>query len=216
MGLARRDLVTAAIVCMCLAMGLTGLTTFTCARDRESARRILCGNNLRRLASGMFRYSDVLEAGNYLSFPLGRGIAHDDFTGAEWLASLYWTDFVEEPSAFLCPASTDDNQGGTDLGRERAPVGRFGPGTVSYAGMHYGTLTCQDVPSRKILPRHTFTGQAPMACDDTEDPINHGTCSNGGMNIIFFDGHVEFQSSAQLDLQRAVGLNGGLLQDLRN
>lgn len=211
-----RDVVAVAILSLCVAVILGQLTTVTCARDRAAARRIRCRDNLRALARGMFAYSDTLEGGVYLSFPLGRGVVPHDFTGAEWLASLYWTGFVPESETFLCPVSTDDNHGGADLGRERAPMGRFGPTTVSYAGLHYATLTSRVGSSEAVLPRHSFPESSPMACDDTEGPVNHARDSDGGMNVAFFDGHVQFRTGTQLDVEKAVGLKGGLLEGLGN
>ena len=40
---------------------------------------------------------------------------------------------------------------------------------------------------------------------DTQGDINHGTLRNGGMNVLFFDSHVEFRMNTELDLKHAVG-----------
>ena len=55
-----------------------------------------------------------------------------------------------------------------------------------------------------------------MASDDTQGPINHGSKPRGGMNVMFFDSHVEWKAREQIDLERAVGRTGGLLARLRN
>ncbi len=56
--------------------------------------------------------------------------------------------------------------------------------------------------------------ETPTACDDTEAPINHGGARNGGMNVLFFDSHVEWWTHERVDLERGVGM--GELVHLRN
>ncbi len=66
----------------------------------------------------------------------------------------------------------------------------------------------------RIAPRDDFPSSAPMACDDTQEPINHGEKDNGGMNVLFFDSHVEWWTHERVDLERGVGT--GALVHLRN
>jgi prepilin-type processing-associated H-X9-DG protein len=77
---------------------------------------------------------------------------------------------------------------------------------VSYAGLHYRSYTGMDgrpVPIYDDLP--TFE---PTACDDTEGTVNHGEWGYSGLNVLFFDSHVEFFSRDKLDPRTAVGATG--------
>ena len=214
------------------------------ARTREQARRIRCRNNLHELAKGFATYLNEHGDNRFYPCPLGRGLAADDYNGAEWLASLYWTAVVPDPGVFLCPSSPDTNHNGDDLGTHKAAARAFGSQTVSYAGMHHRSGTLQSRPisqgGRKLVfpgwggsseywirtdasgrgdagaIRDDFPPHLPMACDDTEGTVNHGTRRHGGTSVMFFDSHVEFRTSAEFDLERAVGDRRGLLSMLRN
>ena len=65
----------------------------------------------------------------------------NDYTGAAWLASLYWGGFITDPGFYICPSSPDSNRNGEDIGTHHAVSGKFGSQTVSYAGMHYRSQT---------------------------------------------------------------------------
>ncbi|MFP4056086.1 MAG: DUF4339 domain-containing protein [Candidatus Brocadiia bacterium] len=186
------------------------------ARAREEARRIRCRNNLNQMAKGMATYLTELGDNRFYPCPLGRGARADNYNGAEWLASLYWTSVVPDPGVFLCPSTSDTNHNGRDLGAERADRWRFGPHTVSYAGMHYYSMTeAGGTRVARAIP-DMFPPNMPMGSDDTQDPINHGEEHNGGMSVLFFDSHVEFKTNREIDLRRGVGKEGGLLWQLRN
>jgi prepilin-type processing-associated H-X9-DG protein len=177
---------------------------------REEARRIRCRNNLNQLAKGMATY--LGHCSRFFSCPLGRGRNPDTYNGAEWLASLYWTGVVPDPGVFLCPSSGDTNAEGMDIGT-RTRAATFGSQTVSYAGMHYNSDKTEAGAIRDDYPPNK-----PMASDDTQGDINHGTLTNGGMNVLFFDSHVEFRTHTELDLKRAVGDTSpdALLTELSN
>ena len=204
---------------------------------REEARRLRCQSNLIRLAQGMERYLGDHE-GRFYTWPAGRagcGTTESanaaDFGGAEWLASLYWTPLLSEitdPSVFLCPGSGDSNDDGRNLGRlgcsgpgfQPGPDGKLRPEAVSYAGMGATSIAVYEraklgrSPKSKSAIRDDFPPNEQMACDDTEGPINHGTKTNGGMNVLFFDAHVEYWTQVWVDLEHGVG-QGGLVV-LRN
>jgi len=63
-----------------------------------------------------------------------------------------------------------------------------------------------------------YPSSVPMASDDTQGDINHGTYSGGGMAILFFDSHVEFVTNTEVDPRDGVGSTAGegLLRQLRN
>jgi len=188
-------------------------------RAREPARRIRCRNNLNQFAKGMATYLNEYGESKWYSCPLGRGLGPDDFSGAEWLASLYWTRVLPDPGVYICPSSPDTNDSGADLGAHHAIAGRFSSQTVSYAGMHYYSLT-DDAGNPKPaaisadFPRHPAV--EPMGSDDTEGTVSRGRPSKGGMSVLFFDSHIEFWTHKKIDLERGVGMKGGPLWRLRN
>jgi len=213
-------LVELLVVVAALAV-LATLFILTLTKGRQQARVQRCQHNLTLLCKQMYTYLGEYGDNRFLQFPLGRGQRPDDFNGAEWLASLYWVEEVPDPDVFLCPASGDTNHGGRDLGKRRAPPGLFGSQTVSYAGLHYYSFGKTDQsgnpkgePIRDDLPPNE-----PVACDDTQGGINHRGRFYGGMNVIFFDGHVEFKPDTVVDTTSehgSVGKEPGLLWRLRN
>ena len=205
------------VVIVLLVLAGLILPFFARARDGGGGgRRIRCRSNLNQIAKGMAVYLNEYGDNRWYSFPLGHGLEPDDFDGSEWLASLYWTRILPDPGVFLCPSSLDTNHNGEDLGSSHAVRGRFGSQTVSYAAMHYRSLTDKaGNPKPGAIP-HDFPLNEPMACDDTEGAINHGDVSNGCMLVLFFDSHVEFWTNTKIDLERGVGMKGGDLWRLRN
>jgi len=174
-------------------------------RHAIAARHARCRQNLNQLAKGMATYLGECGDGRFLMYPLGRARKPDDFTGAEWLASLYWTQIIPDPGVFLCPSTPDDNDGGKDIGRHGPPPA-FGSRTVSYAGLHYRSFT--GVDSRPLPVYDDLPPFEPIASDDTEGAVNHGDWGYGGMNVLFFDSHVEFIPRDKLDPGTAVGATG--------
>jgi prepilin-type processing-associated H-X9-DG protein len=174
-------------------------------RHAIEARQARCRQNLNQLAKGLATYLGECGDNRYLMNPLGRGRKPDDFTGAEWLASLYWTQIIPDPGVFLCPGTPDTNDGGKDIGRHGPPP-TFGSRTVSYAGLHRRSfigVDGQPLPIYEDLPPFE-----PVASDDTEGTVNHGEWGNSGMNVLFFDSHTEFLSRDKLDPRTAVGATG--------
>jgi len=185
---------------------VAGLLIPALARKREEDRRIRCRNNLNQLAKGMASYIDDRGDNRFYPVPLGRGCAPGTYNGAEWLASLYWTGVVPDPGVFLCPSTTDTNADGKDIGCKRANDcgGSFGSQTVSYAGMWWKSVTTANGGGI----RDDFPPYEPMACDDTQGGINHGDAANGGMNVLFFDSHVEFLTTPRVDVTSQTGSVG--------
>lgn len=217
-GFTSDELVVLVVVVFALLV-LAGMILPALYRAREPGpHRPKCKSNLMVLALGMARYVNEYGDNAWYPCPLGRGRRPDDYNGAEWLASLYWTRAVPDPWVFLCPSSPDGNDGGRDIGKDRAAP-TFGSQTVSYAGLHYYSLTdAAGKPKPGAIPA-SFPPDAaitPMASDDTQGGINHGTREYGGMNVLFFDAHVEFKTNTEIDLENGVGQEGGLLWRLRN
>jgi hypothetical protein len=208
--------ITFVVIVLLVLAGLI-LPFFARARDGGGGgRRTRCRSNLNQLAKGMATYLSEYGDNRWYSFPLGQGLEPDDFDGSEWLASLYWTRILPDPGVFLCPSSFDTNHNGEDLGSSHAVYGRFGSQTVSYAGMHYKSLTDKAGNPRPGAIPDDFPPNEPMASDDTEGTINHGEATNGCMLVLFFDSHVEFWTHTEIDLEHGVGMKGGPLWRLRN
>jgi len=94
---------------------------------------------------------------------------------------------------------------------------------VSYAGMASTSVELYETQKlgRPAWGSHAairmdFPPNEPMACDDTEATINHpsGFWRRAGMNVLFFDSHVEFWPPDKVDLEHGVGK--GELVHLRN
>jgi len=202
-------------------------------RQRTESCRIRCRNNLNQLAKGMATYISEYGSSQFYPWPGGRagcgGVGEDaDFGGAEWLATLYWTRTVPNPGVFLCPDSGDTNQNGQWLGEHGCagpgfvggPDGKLKPEAVSYAAM--GSTSMAIYEGEKLgryyvqvsALRDDMPVDEPMACDDTEGTVNHGSAGRGGMGVLFFDSHVEFWRDTKVDLEHGVGT--GELLILRN
>ena len=215
-----RGLTLAELLVTVLVVAVLGTVLILVLRHRaRTARvyrgRIRCRNDLNQLAKGVYTYLNEHGDNRWLPCPLGRGARPDDYSGAEWLASLYWTGIVPDPYVFVCPGTEDENDEGRDIGTHRIAA-TFGSQTVSYAAMHYRSLTDASGQTMPGAIRDEFPPNLPMACDDTEGTINHGDATYGAMNVLFFDTHVEFKVSPDIDIERGVGKKGGLLWQLRN
>ncbi len=195
---------------------LAGMLLPALARAREEARRIRCKNNLNQLAKGFATYLNEHGDNRFYPCPLGRGIDPDDYNGAEWLASLYWSGVIPEPGVYICPSSPDENHRGQDMGTHHAVAGTFASQTVSYAGMHYRSMTDSGGNPLASVIRDDFPPNVPLGCDDTQGVINHGPANNGHMSVVFFDSHVAGWSSTDVDVERGVGQKPGRLWRLSN
>ncbi len=184
---------------------LAWLVLLPMRRHASAARQARCRNNLNQLAKGMATYLGEYGDGRFLMYPLGRCRKPDGFAGAEWLASLYWVQDIPDPGVFLCPSAPDENNGGKDIGRHGPPPA-FGSRTVSYAGLHYRSFT--GVDSRPLPIYDDLPPFEPTVSDDTEGAVNHSERGHGGMNVLFFDSHVEFITRDKLDPRTAVGAMG--------
>ena len=233
-GLTRTEACVAAIVvALFLIVGLLPRCYFySMDKARGAARQIRCRLHLAELAKGMAVYLNDYGDSRWYPCPLGRGLKAGDYNGGEWLASLYWTRVIAEPDTFNCPTSPDWNENGRKLGTDRAVAGLFDSMAVSYAGLHYYSLSDKGGAIPASFPSEPAA--TPMACDDTEGSVNHddtGERSEGeptfplwryqpyrwrGMNVLFFDGHVQWKSDKEIDVEHGVGRKPGLLWRLRN
>ena len=214
-GVTRRGIVVLiAVIGVVLCLALASLPL--CARSRITYRWQTCMCCLRTLGKGMACYLNEFGDNRWYPCPLGRATKPSDYNGAEWLATLYWTGVVPDAGVFICASSPDWNEEGRELGTHHAVAGVFGSGTVSYAGMHYRSLTDKEGRAVPGAIPDDLDPSAPMASDDTEGAVNHGEDRQRSMNVLFFDSHVERKMEKEIDLKHAVGQKGGLLWRLRN
>jgi hypothetical protein len=217
------------VAMLALAVGVLAVAFHWRNAEREIARRMRCRGNLNQLAKGLATYLNECGDNRFYPWPAGRPgcgtVGKPSFGGAEWLATLYWTMIIPDPGCFLCPSSADsENWDGALLGRGGCPGGRrLHPHAVSYAAMGHESVGLYLVSKQGkaasyaasvLAIRDDFPPNEPMACDDTQEPINHGRRRNGGMCILFFDSHVEYWTHEKIDLERGVGT--GELVHLRN
>jgi len=191
---------------------LAGMLMPALARARREAEKANCQSNLRQLGIALTQYFDShgshrfypypAEDGDYKKPTAGTEIAKGDgFSGASFLAALYWSGIMAEPNIFICPSTTDDNGNGRNLGTDPESEGDDNiPGwsdyfatwetaddasagtLVSYASKAQWTMPF-GMPLSDRLPSNTV-----MASDDTQGSSNHGD----GFCVLFKDGHVEF------------------------
>ncbi len=231
----RRGVTVVGLLARIALLGVAGFLLWTVvlrpwvgARSRgDDSLRIRCRNNLNVLAKGLATYLSEFGDSRWYPWPAGRAgcgtVDAPSFGGGEWLASLYWTRVIADPRVFLCPCSTDANEEGALLGSDGCPSRKpLPPQAVSYAAIgddseyaHWrfrraGAGTCMS-PAAIVIG---FPPNEAVACDDTQEPINHGERDNGGMSVLFFDSHVEFWTHTKVDLERGVGT--GELVHLRN
>ncbi|MBI2194442.1 MAG: type II secretion system protein [Planctomycetes bacterium] len=156
---------------------LAGMLLPALARAREEARKMKCKNNLRQLGTGMAQYIDQFGKGRYYTWPSQKAAS---FNGAQWIISLYWVSLLNEPDLYICPSTVDDNDKGGRLGRKFTPMS---PTDVSYAGRNgIKGVVVDKMPTSTV-----------QMSDDNDDPENH----DDGINVLFFDAHVEFTSQVR-------------------
>ena len=166
---------------------LAGMLLPALARAREEARKMKCKNNLRQLGTGMIQYIDQFGKGRYYTWP---GQTTASFNGAQWLASMYWTSLLNEPDLYICPSSVDDNDSGGNMARRFTPLRSI---DISYAGRNGVMGVIVDK-----MPSNTMMGS-----DDSEDPANH----DDGVNLVYFDAHVEFTQQVKPTNGTDIGKN---------
>jgi len=187
-------------------LGLAAVGILWLTLPREQSQRARCQDNLMQLGMALKQYVSTHGGGTFYPYPAqdagyapptgeaiprGRG-----FSGASFLAALYWSGVVTQPGLFLCPDTSDSNRFGRDLGTNPSLLGGKPnvPGWsadfekpdgshVSYASKAQWTMPLGQ-PLAAPLPDRMV-----MAADDTDGERNHP----GGINILYNDGHVEFK-----------------------
>ena len=182
---------------------LSGILLPAIMNARELAQRTDCTNNLRQLGMALQQYLDTHGGHRYYPYPtedqnyvkpgngdLAKGTG---FSGASFLAALYWSGQIDTPNSLVCKASGDSNRDGLDLRvnpddpasrrgwsqQFEKPVGSH----VSYASKAQWTM-----PKGMPLTPASLPSDTVIASDDTDGQPNH----KAGFIVLYADSHVDF------------------------
>jgi len=204
-GMTRANVIVGVVILAVLVFLILPTTT------RHPSPALDCRNHLRQLGVALQCYIDGPGGGRFYPYPtqdgnyvvtsgadLKRG---EGFSGASFLAALYWSGVLNEPSVFICPRSTDDNRGGRDLGRNPDDESNNRPGWnpsfekpngshVSYASKAQWTMPRGEPLTKGSLPTDTV-----IASDDTDGRPNH----DNGFILLYNDTHVEFLNTTRVE-----------------
>jgi len=188
---------------ICLAFGLVGgilagMLLPALGKARAEARKMKCASNLRNIAQAMNLY--LMKYGDTSMYAIP---AHS-FRGDCWLASLYWTGMVEEPKIFLCPGTSDAGRIPSRQPPDLSAAGAVPADAVSYAGLCLGLTGARSHRNTKWYSDSTISVASVLACDDNEGSQNH----SGGMNVVYFDTHVDFAPGPSADTYEQIGARG--------
>ena len=184
---------------------LSGILLPAINNARKLAIRSNCTNNLRQLGTALQNYLDGPGGHRYYPYPtedaawvkstgtdLQRG---QGFSGASFLAALYWSGVINDPRVFICPGSTDGNREGLDFCKEpesgntakmpgwNAQFEKPNGTHVSYASKAQWTMA-KGMP----LSHSSVSSVSALACDDTDGEPDH----EDGFCVLYGDCHVEF------------------------
>jgi len=185
-------IVVLVVTALCL-----GAVVSTLSRARDEARKVRCSNTLVALAKGMNMY--LLKFGDNSTYP----VPANAFRGTDWFAVEYWKEICTEPRVFHCPAK--------DTMQLLAPKTR--EELQGYAWDGSDSKNCVEYAARKQGPGGTATettkwtesdlpSSTPMACDmDGNHP--------DGINVVYFDSHVEFLPDAGRYIGNTRGVTTG-------
>lgn len=185
---------------------LAGILLPALRNAHKAAQKANCTNNLRQLGIALQQYLDGPGGHRYYPYPtedtnfvkpsgtdLGKG---QGFSGASFLAALYWSGVLTEPNVFICPATGDSNRRGQDLGTnpEGGDKAANPPGWNSEFekpdGSHisFAAKAQWTMPLGKPITGNGLPSDTVIASDDTDGTPNH----EDGFNLLYADSHVEF------------------------
>jgi prepilin-type N-terminal cleavage/methylation domain-containing protein/prepilin-type processing-associated H-X9-DG protein len=167
---------------------LVGLLLPSLARARENARRTQCLSNLRQLGAGMMMYAQEHKGRLPNSNP---PLAVGDPTASDYVLVQLNDMYIKSPPVFHCPSDADPIP--TQI--VTADYLLENSGRVSYDFYSIWWLS-------EYGPKITRIKEAPLAWDlNGGDPKkikdqNHG---NKGGNVVYGDGHADWQDQKQWD-----------------
>jgi prepilin-type N-terminal cleavage/methylation domain-containing protein/prepilin-type processing-associated H-X9-DG protein len=156
---------------------LAGMLLPALGRARDEARKVRCAANLSQLGKGMAMYMNTLGRNSVYTVPA------TTFTGPQWVLSLYWSGIVNEARVFVCPATADDFTAIPERGTGALPT--LDADACSYAGID---------SSNENWTESALPSSSAMAADKRDGTtFNNATANHSdGINVVFFDAHVEF------------------------
>jgi len=174
------------------------------ATTRHPVPALSCKNHLRQLGVALQCYIDGPGGGRFYPYPTqdknyvaptGNNLKQGEgFSGASFLAALYWSGVITEPNIFICPSTSDDNHLGIDLGTNPDDPANnrrgWNPNFEKPNGSHvsYASKAQWTMPRGEPLEKGALPDDTVIATDDTDGEPNHGN----GMCVLYVDMHVEF------------------------
>lgn len=210
------------LVVLAVVMILTGLLMPGLQSARNSAYAVVCGANQRQLGIGFLLYSEdhngklprsILQDRNEFAEMMAvttGDLGHGQIPGYEGLGKLWEYRYIDSPKCLHCPAHRHTHTfESNELAYESltgSVMHRF------YANYHYtghathrSCLQDQEPRSnRSMISNDRFV----LLTDGlrTLEDFNHNT----GMNVLFADGHYEYQADTGDKISNALPYESGL------
>jgi len=168
---------------------LAGMLLPALARAREEARRANCKNNMQQVGKALVNYT-----GNYKDYLPFIEETVDTATNSygismntDCLAMLY-PDFLQQVKVFRCPSTEDEpqiNSTWRDGGRQAT----FGA-SPNWSSYGYDKF----VHKARAGSGHAILADMDGSGSVARDPDTNTTNHQGGQNVLYFDGHVSWQT----------------------
>ncbi len=186
------------VLIVCIAAVMILLLPVRLGRDRAASRRVKCAWNLNGVAQAMNLYLNKYGGTSLFAVPA------ESFRGDSWLATLYWTGIVTEPKLFLCPATDDGGVLPAAPPDDLSAADAVPADAVSYAGLCKGLAGEYAHRNTRSFDESAISQASVLACDDNEGSQNHAD----GMNVVYFDSHVEFKPGDPSETYDLIGAKG--------
>jgi len=167
---------------------LAGMLLPALARAREEARRANCKNNMQQVGKALVNYTGNYK--DYLPFieeATDTTSGYTTSTNTDCLAMLY-PDFLQQVKVFRCPSTEDEPQINSTwrTGGRQATFGAS-PNWSSYG---YDKFVHKSRAGSGHAVLADMDGSGTVAWDPDTNTTNH----QGGQNVLYFDGHVSWQT----------------------